>query len=67
MLKFPEISRGVEPPVRPMPLVEYARYRERCLRRNPKITPLNCLDRRNREKAMVTAFSLGARAAGKTT
>ena len=65
MLKFPKVPRGVEPPVGPMPLAEYARYSERCLRSNPKITPLNCLDRRNREKAMVAAFSMFARACGR--
>jgi hypothetical protein len=48
-----------DPPLPRMSLVDYARFSERCLKSNTRLTPTNCLVKRTDETEMTHAFRLG--------
>jgi hypothetical protein len=58
MLSFPKISSGIGLSAMKMPLRDYARFSEHCLRSNATITPENCLAKRASEKTMTRPFLL---------
>jgi hypothetical protein len=58
MLRFPRLFEEREPPARRVSLLEYAVFCEHCLKRNPAITPENCLENHAREKSISRPFSL---------
>jgi len=57
MINFPKVSTGSDLPVPKMKLREYALFSEYCLKRNPAITPENCLVKRAIEKSIKRPFS----------
>jgi len=58
VIRFPDIPDGMDLPQSKMSLVDYARFSERCLKSNSRITPQNCLVKRADEKLMTSPFSL---------
>ena len=58
MIRFPRVPASAGVPLGRMPLRDYARFSERCLKSNSAITPKNCLLKRVSEETMPKAFSL---------
>jgi len=61
MIRFPRVSGKSEPKKPRMSFREYARFSERCLKSNSRITPDNCVLRRADEAAIRRPFDLKKR------
>ena len=59
MIKVPDIKSTNAPPLPKMGLADFARFSERCLQSNPRVTAGNCLLKRTDERAMTRPFRLG--------